>query len=182
MAEGRMDSVMRGMCAIVSGKALALVTRSGSYSLMSLMLTPDRQSPHNNGDGVRWHPIMSLPAHDLREGFPQTAGIAVMVRGPVERFRSACARQNKTVEEGLGLRESDVHFWPIKDMGLIADNIVYFRFPDQINDCAAWLGLPVPVPQENEEPEEKKPVLTVEQEAAVRLAYDDDIALWESLQ
>jgi hypothetical protein len=38
-----------------------------------------------------------------------------------------------------------------------------------------------PVPQENAEPEEKKPVLTVEQEAAVRLAYADDIALWESL-
>lgn len=172
---------MRGMCALFSGKALALVTRSGSYSLMSLMLPPDRQPPQNNGDGERWHPIMALSAHSLREGFPQVAGIAVMVRDPVQRFRSACARQNKTVEEGLGLRESDVHFWPLKDMGLIAADITHFRFPDQINDCAEWLGLPVPVPKENVEPEEKKPVLTVEQEAAVRLAYADDIALWESL-
>lgn len=71
---------------------------------------------------------------------------------------------------------------PLKDMGLIADDITYFRFPDQINDCAEWLGLPTPVPLENAEPEEKKPVLTPEQELAVRLAYADDITLWESLQ
>ena len=67
-------------------------------------------------------------------------------------------------------------------MGLLQDGVTYFHFPDQLNDCAEWLGLPTPVPQLNEEAEESKPILTPEQEARVREIYADDIALWESLQ
>ena len=142
-------------------KYVALITRSGSYSILNHVLTtkhPERLTKKNIPENqTRWHPVYSLAGYCIdmsTSGVPNP--LAVMVRNPVERFRSACARQNKTVEEGLGLLESDVHFWPLKDMGLIADGIVYFRFPDQINDCSLWLGLPVPVPQENEEPEEKK--------------------------
>jgi hypothetical protein len=58
----------------------------------------------------------------------------------------------------------------------------YFRFEDQINEAAAWLGLPTPLPQEDATDEADKPILTAEQEARVREIYADDIALWESLQ
>jgi hypothetical protein len=105
-----------------------------------------------------------------------------MVRDPVERFRSACARQAVSVEEGLARLDSDVHFWSLNHMGLLADGVAHFRFPDQIDACASWLGLSTPVPSLNAEAEEGKPTLTAEEEAAVRAAYADDVALWESLQ
>ena len=62
------------------------------------------------------------------------------------------------------------------------DGVTYFRFPDQLNNCAEWLGLPTPVPQLNEEAEESKPFLTQEQENAIRVMYAEDISLWESLR
>ena len=104
-----------------------------------------------------------------------------MVRDPVERFRSACARQGVSVEEGLTRQEYDVHFWPLAYMGLLAKGVTHFRFPDQLDACAAWLGLETPVPQTNAESESQKPALTPEQEARVRETYAADIALWESL-
>lgn len=172
---------MRGVCAIYNNKALALVTRSGSHALMLPMLpnAPESYLKEYTSD-QRWHPIMVLPAHGLRHGYPDIP-LCCMVRDPVQRFRSACARQNKTAQEGLTLQDIDVHFWSIKSMGLISAGITYFRFPDQINDCAEWLGLPTPVSQENEEPEERKPALTADELTAIRLAYADDIALYESL-
>jgi hypothetical protein len=105
-----------------------------------------------------------------------------MVRDPVERFRSACARQGVSVEEGLTRMDADVHFWSLAHMGLLAQGVTHFRFPDQLDACAEWLGLETPVPQLNDEPESSKPTLTPEQETAVRAAYAADIAMWESLQ
>jgi hypothetical protein len=58
----------------------------------------------------------------------------------------------------------------------------YFRFEDQLDAAAEWLGLPTPLPQEDATNEAAKPALTPEQEARVREIYADDIALWESLQ
>jgi hypothetical protein len=78
--------------------------------------------------------------------------------------------------------EFDVHFWSLAHMGLLADGVTHFRFPEQLDACAEWLGLATPVPQLNEEADENKPDLTAEQEDAVRAAYADDIALWELLQ
>ena len=57
----------------------------------------------------------------------------------------------------------------------------YFRFEDQLDEAAAWLGLPTPLPQEDATSEASKPTLTPEQEARVREIYAADIALWESL-
>jgi hypothetical protein len=159
------------------GRAFVIVARSSSYAIcksIAATFYPDRLNLDYK------HPVQlvweSRPFYVLKE----SRECCCVVRDPVERFRSACARQNKTVAEGLAARETDVHFWSLKDMQLLG-GVTHFRFPYQINDCAEWLGLPVPVPQENDEPDEKKPVLTVEQGAAVRLAYAEDIALYESL-
>jgi hypothetical protein len=172
---------MKGVCAIHNDKALALVTRSSSHALMNLMLPPDHEPVLPQGMNPPWHPIMNLRGHDFRNGFPEQP-VACMVRDPIERFRSACARRGKTAAEGLTLLANDVHFWPLADMGLLGEGVTHFLFPAQIDACAAWLGLPTPVPPLNQESEDGKPVLTEEEEAAVRAAYADDVALWESLQ
>jgi hypothetical protein len=171
---------MKGVCALFNNKALALVTRSGSHALMNLMLPKDHvktQPEHLKEE--KWHPIMNLQGHDLRLGLPECE-VYCMVRDPIERFKSACARRNKTVEEGL--LEDEVHFWSIESMGLLNDNIKYFLFPEQINECADWLGLPTPVPRVNEEKDEKKPVLTEEQLELVTKQYYNDNELYQKLK
>jgi hypothetical protein len=159
-------------------RRFALVPRSGSYAIVWQAIPTSARTP---SDG--WHPINATTdtiGSPLHADEP-AEGLCCLVRDPVERFRSACARQGVSVEEGLARRDFDVHFWPLDSMGLLAEGVDHFAFPDQIDACAEWLGLETPVPQLNGEPEEAKPVLTAEQEAAVRAAYAADVALWESL-
>jgi hypothetical protein len=162
-----------------NGKKFALVARSGSYSIIWQALPENLRNPV----GDRWHPIN---ATTNTIGSPlnnnDILNLCCLVRNPIERFRSSCARQQCSVDEGLLRTGWDVHFWSLSSMGLIVDGMTYFKFPDQIDACSEWLGLETPVPQLNEEAEENKPVLNAEQEAAVRIVYANDIALWESLQ
>lgn len=171
---------MKGVCSIYKDKALALVTRSGSHALMNLMLPEvyEKKVPISLKED-RWHPIMNLQGWDLKHGFPECE-VCCMVRNPVDRFKSSCARRNKTVEEGL--TEDEAHFWTMDSMGLLNDSIKYFLFPEQIDDCANWLGLPVPVPRLNEEKDEKKPVLTKEQLELVTKQYYNDNELYKKLK
>jgi hypothetical protein len=163
-----------------NGKRFAVVARSGSYSICWQSLPAELQAVPPGSQ--RWHPVSASPFKGRMDETDKAAGMCCMVRDPVDRFRSSCARQQCTPEEGISRSQYDVHFWPLGQMGLLASGVTYFRFPDQLNDCAEWLGLPTPVPQLNAEADENKPDLTPEQEAAVRELYAADIALWESLQ
>jgi hypothetical protein len=99
---------------------------------------------------------------------------AIIVRNPIERFRSMCAhRQEKTIEEHLKQ--------PIYG-SLPKGNFQYFLFESQLEECAEWLGLPLPLPHIDASVESNKPILTPEQETSIRQIYAYDIALWESLQ
>jgi hypothetical protein len=162
-----------------NGKKFALVARSGSYSIIWQALP----TPLRNPVGDRWHPI-NATTHTIGSPLDNSdiPNLCCLVRDPVERFRSSCARQQKTLEEGLESVSFDVHFWTLESMGLLAEGITHFRFPDQIDACAQWLVLETPVPILNDELEENKPVLTPEQEARVREIYANDIVVWESLQ
>ena len=151
----------------VTNNCILLTPRSGSHSIASAALTmwyPDAENPVG-------HPAQSLPV--IIE-WPQCA-VGLVVRNPVERFRSMCAhRQDRTIEEHLAQ--------PIYGPLPKGEFSRYFRFEDQLNEAAEWLGLPTPLPREDATDEADKPTLTPEQEARVREIYADDIALWESLQ
>ena len=163
-----------------NGRRFAVVGRSGSYTICWQALPPELQ--HVPTGSVRWHPISAAPNAGPIEFDEPADGLCCMVRDPVERFRSSCARQKCSVEEGLDRRGFDVHFWTLEQMGMLTAGVTHFRFPDQLNACAEWLGLPTPVPQLNEEADAGKPTLTATQEDAIRTAYAADIALWNSLQ
>ena len=168
-----------------NGRRFALVARAGSYSIVWQALPEESRVPDTSRPPEhRWHPINATTntiGSPLQADEP-AGGLCCMVRHPVERFRSACARQGVSVEEGLGRQGADGHFWSLAHMGLLTEGVTHFRFPEQLDACAEWLGLETPVPQTNDEPEASKPTLTPEQETAVRAAYAADIALWESLQ
>lgn len=169
---------MKGVCAIHNGKALALVTRSGSHALMSLMLPPVYEKKVLSGD--RWHPIMNLRGHDLRNGLPEVEQICVMVRDPIERFKSSMARRKLNFEQAIAAKDEDVHFWSIHSMGLIDEKCSYFLFPTQLNACAHILGLQTPVPYLNEETE--KPQLDAAQLRTLERCYAQDLELFYNIK
>ena len=151
----------------ITANAILLTPRSGSHSLATAALKswyPDRVVPQD------YHPAVALP-----QAWDCSAELALIVRNPLERFRSMVAsRPQRSLEDHLAC--------PIY-MPLPNGNFAkYFRFEDQLNEAAKWLGLPTPLPHEDATDLALKPVLTPEQESRVREIYADDIVLWESLQ
>jgi hypothetical protein len=171
---------MKGVCAIHNNKALALVARSGSHALMSLMLPEVYEKRLILLKEDRWHPIMNLNGWDLRHGFPEVEQIFVMVRNPIERFASSMARRKLTFEQALEVKDEDVHFWSIESMGLINEKCSHFLFPEQIDLCAQMLILKVPVSKLNEE--NNKPNLSNIEIEVLKKFYQADIELYNKLK
>jgi hypothetical protein len=157
-----------------NGKALMLTPRSGSHSIaMAAMQSfwPDITMDDNN------HPAASFPLQsDSINDLPPLTEVGMVVRNPIERFRSMAAHMSSFMSlEHLLERPA---YGPIpKEMASR-----YFRFEDQLQECADWLGITTALPKLDEMKEEEKPILSAEQEARVREMYAADIALWESLQ
>jgi hypothetical protein len=75
----------------------------------------------------------------------------------------------------------NVHVWTLKSMGLLdAPKAKYFLFESQLEDCANYLGLDLPLPELNGE--SNKPELTSEELSRVQAHFADDIALYERLK
>lgn len=165
---------MRKLIAGNDGRFLLLAERSGSHSLSSAAL----QQWHPE-KFVAWqasvtseHPARYLP----NLVWPYACeSPAIVVRNPVERFRSMCGyKAPRTLAEQL----AEPTYGPLPT----GNWAVSFRFEDQLQECAEWLGITVPLPQLDASEESDKPTLTIEEEARVREIYAADIALWESLQ
>lgn len=152
----------------INGNAILLTPRSGSHSLARAAVAawyPSIEVPENA------HPASVLPT----EIFVDQKGLGIIVRNPIERFRSACAHMpSRALEEHL----SGPLYRPLPQ----GEFARHFRFEDQFDAAAEWLGLPTPLPLEDATNEADKPILTPEQEARVREIYAADISLWESLQ
>ena len=147
-----------------------LTPRSGSHSFALAAL--QTWWPQRLAVGYFEHPANLFPEDENFDGQPL---VALIVRNPVARFRSMCAhRPDRTVAEHL-----DNPLYCALPRGPFA---AYFRFEDQLDAAAEWLGLPTPLPQESATAIEIQPALTREQETRVRELFSDDIQLWESLQ
>lgn len=168
---------------------LILVTRSASHTLFKGILNtyyPEwvrREQPDDTRENRRiWHPINSYSPKniiDTRNSDPSDLEFAAMVRNPVDRVQSSCARVGVSVEEALANEFDDVHFWSLKSMGILDyPKVRYFLFPQQIQKCADYLGIGK---AEYLNREWNKPELTKEQISAIRAAYAEDVALYESL-
>jgi len=154
-----------------NGNAILLTPRTGSHSLV--MAAISQWWPETVLVDSTQHPSCWIPHQENYErGTKENVG--VIVRNPVERFRSMIAHKNLNVDEQL----ARPMYGPLPASPFVR----YFRFEDGgLNAAAEWLGLQTPLPQEDATSEANKPALTPEQEARVREIYADDIALWESL-
>jgi hypothetical protein len=155
-----------------SGSCVVLTPRSGSHSLAAAALAawyPEQHAKYLASDGT-WHPAAFLP----EEHFDGTQAAAIIVRNPVERFRSMCShRMDRSIDEHL----AHPCYGPLP----AGQFVRVFRFENGLDAVAEYLGLPVPLPQIDATDEADKPVLTAEQDARVREIYAADVALWESL-
>jgi hypothetical protein len=175
-----------------NGTSFAFAPRSGTSSLGAAAVQqffPDLWCGQTDGMAHRALPF----AID-----EQWQECMVVVRDPVERFKSLCARTGTPAKEslvkiywglGLGRKQSACrscveqtsvdwlyHYYPISPR--IGSGCKMFPF-ERLADAAATLGL-ASLPHINAM--QDKPTLTDEEAAAVREIYADDIALWESLQ
>ena len=166
-----MSSLIIGM----NNRGLNLIPRAASHSMAAAALLYWHKDAYDKWqESSTKHPAHFLPDTGWPCNHPQELTIAIIVRNPIERFRSMCAHKlDKTLEEHLSQQ-----YYGILPRG----DFKYFLFETQLDECAEWLGLPTPLPHIDASTESNKPILTPDQEAIVRQIYAEDIVLWESLQ
>jgi len=159
-----MSSVLR----TPNGNAVLLTPRSASHSLAQAAMT--HFWPHIACG--EWHPAAYFGVQEEWDGANKL--VALIVRNPIERFRSMCAHRP---ERSLAQHLASPVYGPLPRGNFVR----YFRFEDELGAAAEWLGLPLPLPHEDATDPAAKPVLTPEQNARVREIFADDVRLWESL-
>jgi hypothetical protein len=163
---------------------LAFVSRSGTQILFKEIIS--KYSPESTADFVvsdtEWKPLSNLESvKNLDSLNTSDLGFAVIVRDPVERFRSSCVRLNYSVEQALNDLEN-VHLISLKNMGLLdSPNAKCFPYSNEgLASCSSYLGLDSS-PSVPEEDESKKPVLTQEQIDLIKSAYSYDYEVFSNL-
>jgi hypothetical protein len=156
----------------IEGRCLLLAERSASHSFAAAALQQWHPERYEQWTSSSEHPARYLP----NIVWPiDCESPAVIVRNPIERFRSMVAHKpNRTLEEHL---DSPI-YGPLRNGKWSR----CFRFEDQLQECADWLGITETLPHLDSTDENDKPTLTLDQEARVREIYAADIALWELLQ
>lgn len=163
-----MGSILRSP---INGNGIVLTERSGSHSLGWAAINewwPCTIIPNDNR-----HPATIFSIQEHYDGTQTNLGI--VVRNPIERFRSMVAREihKKSLEEQL----ENPTYRPLPK----GDFVKYFKFETELQICADWLGLINPLPIEDASVKENKPILTSIQQSRVYEIYAEDIALWNSL-
>lgn len=157
-----------------NGNAIYLTPRSASHSIAAACLEsfwPDLFDKYHNDN----HPMHPAAYIYSMEGFIEQSDLAIILRNPIERFRSMCAHKpNISLEDHLN--KPVYHSLPQNKW------IKIFLFETQLQECADWLGITIPLQKIDSTKEKDKPILTPEQETIVRQIYADDLTLWESLQ
>jgi hypothetical protein len=154
----------------INNNAILLTPRTGSHSLVLAAISqwwPDTVIEDEIQHPSCWIPHQESYEHGSREN------VSIIVRNPFERFRSMIAHKNLNIDEQL--------VRPIYRPLPQGSFVHYFRFEDQFNTAAQWLGLHIPLPIIDTTEETDKPILTLEQENIVREIFASDIILWESL-
>ena len=151
-----------------NGNAILLTPRTGSHSLALAAMRTFWQEIKVENFG---HPAWFFGTQELWTGVNEN--VALIVRNPIERFRSGVARKNLDVESTL----SKPFYGPLPQGNFVR----FFKFETQLQEAAEWLGITDTLPQEDATEPANKPILTAEQETRAREIFAADIALWESL-
>ena len=158
-----------------NNRYLRLIPRSASHAIAVAWMAEKEEDNYLNWQQAGGlHPARYLTEQISDYELPANAELGVIVRNPIERFRSMVAKHDQTLEEQL----ANPRYQALPPLPFT----IFFRFEDQLQLCAAWLGITQPLLQIDPTEPADKPDLTTEQEIRVREIYAADIALWESLQ
>jgi hypothetical protein len=161
---------------VVGDKLLCFIPRTGSTSLLRLI--EDKHYPDSHkAEGVTPHFRLPSIIDDHK------SEMCAMIRNPIDRFISGCTQKKWTVAEGIEELKNervDIHIRPQYTYLSELRETKLFKFPEQINDCAEWLGLPTPVPMLNVS--KKKPEVTKEQIEWLTEYYKKDFELFNKLK
>lgn len=151
-----------------NGNAILLTPRTASHSLALAAMQTFWPEIVIEDIG---HPAWYFGVQEMWNGSNPNLGI--IVRNPIERFRSGVARKNADVAASL----TNPIFGPLPQGNFVR----LFKFETQLEEAAEWLGITVSLPQEDATEPASKPNLSAPQQARVREIYAEDFALWESL-
>lgn len=169
------------------------IIRDFNLELDSLLTTP-----HGDGTGTAYpegKDSYTTLLHRYVSKIKNPTEALLLVRDPVEKFRSACSMSQigdggrMTVDEMLTNLESegfneDVHFFPqSRFLTSGVKTLKLYKLTD-IDALAIEAGLTLPLPTVNKQGtvvEFPKPDLTPEQTARVEAFYSEDIALFDSI-
>jgi len=150
-----------------NGNAVLLVPRSGSHSIVNAAIRSFWPELEGTSKG---HPASVLPVQEDYDGTQE--GLGVIVRNPIERFRSMASHSKAPLER---LLRAPFH-GPLPE-----GDFRHFKFETQLQECADWLGITAPLEIEDSTEESDKPTLTEYQLQIVMGIYAKDMKLWESL-
>ena len=160
----------------VGDKLLCFIPRTASTSLLTLIQT--KHYPFlEKIDNVTLH--FKIPSI-VDDGKSE---LLAVVRNPIDRFLSGCARKNWTVEQGileLQKENVDIHIRPQYTFLSEDRPTKLFLFPNQVDEVASYLGLPTPVPKKNVS--KTKPIPTQEQLTWLTEYYKKDFDLINSIK
>jgi hypothetical protein len=160
-----------------SNKAILLTPRSASHSIALAALESfwqDRLSQYESTSSFekKPHPAVYFPEY---EAFANQNDLSIVLRNPIERFRSTCASKPElSINEHL----TNPIYSPLPQIQWVR----IFLFETQLQECVDWLGITTSLKNVDSTYENNKPTLTTEQENIVKEIYANDLTLWESLQ
>jgi hypothetical protein len=161
---------------VVGDKLLCFIPRTGSTSLLKLI--EDKHYPNSHkGMGITPHFRITSIIDDHK------SPMCAMIRNPIDRFISGCTQTKRTVAEGieeLQKPQVDIHIRPQYTYLSELRETKLFKFPEQIDECAEWLGLPTPVPLINKSVR-KKPKATKEELEWLNEYYKKDFEIYNTL-
>lgn len=162
---------------IVGDKLLCMIPRTGSTSLLRLI--EDKYYPEMKNVNIALHfKIPSIIDDNKRE-------LVAMFRHPVERFISGCSQTKRTINEGIeelktkSLDRIDFHLRPQYTFLSEKRSTKFFKFPEQLNECANYLELPTPISHLNAS--KSKSVPSLEQLTWLNKYYEKDFEIFNSL-
>lgn len=111
-----------------------------------------------------------------RAVYSENIEIAALIRNPIERFLSLCAKENHSVLYGI-TNEFPVQIFDNDET--VPNNVTLFKFETQMQECANWLGITASLNWLDPYP--NKPVLIESELATLEMIYKKDLEIWNSI-
>lgn len=129
----------------VGNKLMCFIPRTASTSLLTII--QEKYYPRlKNIENVTLHFKIPSIADDGK------SELVAVIRDPIDRFLSGCARKKWSIDEGIAELKKDKPDFHIRPQYTFLSEqrpTKLFKFPNQIDELASYLGLPTPVPKLN---------------------------------